>query len=204
MTDSTRLCMYVLVFGVICCRINGCVCCICKHRLPMQEFKFGSIMTFPHVSHSHKRDERSYQNADKITDDFNSSSNSFHATFSELGTLKICHTIKILSLSTKREIASIFYSHAVYRSFFDRQRNSHSTEKTPSLHSGQSIPAKSMASVRLLELIATVLHQTCNFTSVPDVVLLLGCLMCHLHRADRARQEVRDSNWQRECGHFSK
>lgn len=134
----------------------------------------------------------------------NFSSIGFHATLSELGTSKIWHTIKNLSWSTKREIASIFSSHAVSGSFFDRQRNSHSTEKTPSLHSAQSIPAKSMASVRLLELIVAVVHQTCNFTSVPDVVLLLGCLMCHLHGADRARQEVRDSNWQRQCSHFSK
>lgn len=52
----------------------------------------------------------------------NFSSIGFHTTFSELGTLKICHTIKILS--TKCEIANTLNSHALYWSFFDRQRNS--------------------------------------------------------------------------------
>lgn len=41
-----------------------------------------------------------------------------------------------------------------------------------------------------------------QFYKRPRCGSLFGCLMCHLHRADGARQDVRRGNWQKEHGDF--
>lgn len=41
-----------------------------------------------------------------------------------------------------------------------------------------------------------------QFYERPRCGCLFGCLMCHLHRAEGARQEARHTNWQREHGDF--